>query len=76
MLPIIDSPSVYGSPPPEATYSDFATVFSTIQEHTKYNGYALFKRDVKLSRVVCVCDRYSRPQTKGKDSKIYESRKR
>jgi hypothetical protein len=31
------SPSACG-PPPEATYSDFATAFSTIQEHAKYNG--------------------------------------
>jgi hypothetical protein len=76
VLFIIESPSACGPPLPEATYSDFATAFSTIQEHAKYNGYAFFKRDVKPSRVICVYDRYSRPQTKGKDPKLHESRKR
>ena len=76
VLLIMESSSKCGPPPSEATYSDLTTAFSTIQEHAKCNGYAPFKRDVKPSRVVCVCDRYGRPQTKGKDPKIHESRKR
>jgi hypothetical protein len=72
----MELPLVYNPPSLEATYSDFAAVFSMIQRHIKYNSYALFKRDVSPSQVICVYNRYNRPQTKGKDPRIHESRKR
>ena len=48
----MDKPKPCGPPPLEATYADLSTVIAAIQEHAKGNGYALFKRDTKPSRII------------------------
>jgi hypothetical protein len=37
------------------------------------NGYAVYRRDSRLSRVVYVCDRYGKPEVKPKNPDIHES---
>jgi hypothetical protein len=43
-------------PPAEAIYNDLPTATAAIQEHAKCNGYAVYRRDSRPSRVVYVCD--------------------
>ena len=65
-----------GPPPTEAVYTDLSTATAAIQKHAKCNRYALVKRDTKPSRVVYICDRYGKPESKPKNPDIHESKRR
>ena len=47
----MDSPKACGPPLSEATYADLTTAAASISEHTKSNGYALFKRSSKQNYI-------------------------
>jgi hypothetical protein len=63
-------------PPPEAIYPDQNTALTAVQLHAKQHGYAFKIHDKKAFRVVFACDRGGQYDSKGKDSKIHESRRR
>jgi len=72
----MDSPYACGPPPPEAAYADLDTTVATIQGYAQRNGYALCKRDSTPSRIIYTCDRFSKPQTKGRASYLHPSKRR
>ena len=71
----MDAPRACGPPPPEAVYTDYDTAVAAIQGHAKGNGYALVKRDSRPRRVVFMCDRNGKVQTK-KAPPVNESKRR
>jgi hypothetical protein len=63
-------------PPPEAIYPDPNVALTAVQLHAKQDGYAFKIHDKKAFRVVFACDRGGQYDSKGKNSKIHESRRR
>jgi hypothetical protein len=57
----INSLTVCGPPPSEATYTDLTAVAAFILEHAKSNKYAFFKRSSKQWQVIYACDRAGKP---------------
>ena len=72
----MDSLRACGPPLSEATYADLITAAASILEHTKSNGYALFKRSSKQRRVIYACDRAGKSQARAKNPNIHESKRR
>ncbi len=65
-----------GPPPAAAVYAELSTIITTIQEHVKYNRYALFKHDTKLNRIIYTCNRYSKLVARLKNPDLYDSKRR
>ena len=65
-----------GPAPPAAVYCDIPTGFTALQAHAKANGYALRQRDVKPFRVLYICDRAGKYDSRGKHKDIDSSKKR
>ena len=63
-------------PPPEAIYADPNTALTAVQLHAKQQGYAFKIHDKKASRVVFTCDRGGQYDSKGKNLKMHDSRRR
>jgi hypothetical protein len=62
--------------PPEAVYPDIDTGFAAIQAHARVNGYAFYRYNRRPTRVVYLCDRASKYDSKGKNSNTHESKQR
>jgi hypothetical protein len=65
-----------GPAPFAASYKDLSTGFAALQAHAKANGYALFKRDGKRTRVVYACDRAGKYDSKGKQLNTHSTKRR
>jgi hypothetical protein len=63
-------------PPPEAIYLDPNTALTAVQLYAKQHGYALKTRDSKASRVIFACDRAGKYNSKGKDLRMHDSKRR
>jgi hypothetical protein len=63
-------------PPPEAVYPDPNTALTAIQLHAKQHGYALNKRSSKDTRVIFACDRGGQYDSRGKDLRAHDSKRR
>ena len=70
----MDAARACGPPPPEAIYTTLNAAITALHLHAQHNGYALFKRDVKLKRVTFVCDRYGKPVIR--ETSTHESKRR
>ncbi len=65
-----------GPPPPAAVYADLFYWNCCYSWDAKCNGYALFKRDGKLKRIVYACDRCNKLEAKAKKPDLHNSKKR
>jgi hypothetical protein len=63
-------------PPPEAIYPDPNAALAAVQLHAKQHGYALNKRSSKATRVIFACDRGGQYDSKGKDLRMHDSKRR
>ena len=63
-------------PPPEALYPDPNTALAAIQLHAKQHGYALNKRSSKATRVTFACDRGGQYNSRSKDLRAHDSKRR
>jgi hypothetical protein len=63
-------------PPPEASYSDLTTAFTSIQSHPKAHGYAIVKHLQRPTRVVYTCDRAGKYRSTSQYQATHESKQR
>ena len=54
-------------PPPSAIYANPEAAFTSIQSHTKDQGYAFTRFSNKASRIVFTCNQAGKYNSKGKD---------
>jgi hypothetical protein len=66
------------APPPLAIYADSAAAFEAIQAHARAtgNGYALYRRDTRPTKVIFLCDRAGKYDSRGKNPNAHSSRQR
>jgi hypothetical protein len=65
-----------GPPPPETVYTNIDTAITAIQRHAKDKGYAFSRRDKQPNRVIYVCDRAGKYDSRGKKEHVNESNRR